>query len=120
MKFIGAKSVEASRGNGVGMWVQEVGEICCPFVLTYLARRLIVFGLLAWRDFHNHVLAAFPRVSMGRPYNEKYANVQWETNDKHFQAWKDGKTGVPIVDAVGQQPWTRKAFRADFFNPHRR
>lgn len=55
---------------------------------------------VAWRDFYNHVLAAFPRVSMGRPYNEKYADVQWETNDAHFQAWKNGKTGVPIVDAV--------------------
>lgn len=45
-------------------------------------------------------MAAFPRVSMGRPYLEKFANVKWEINDEHLQAWKDGKTGVPIVDAV--------------------
>ena len=37
---------------------------------------------------------------MGRPYLEKYADVKWEIDDKHLQAWKDGKTGVPIVDAV--------------------
>lgn len=54
----------------------------------------------AWRDFYTHVLAAFPRVSMGRPFSEKFANVKWETNEEHLQAWKDGKTGVPIVDAV--------------------
>ena len=38
---------------------------------------------------------------MGRPFQEKYAGVRWETNEKHLQAWKDGLTGVPIVDAVG-------------------
>lgn len=54
----------------------------------------------AWRDFYNHVLVAFPRVSMGRPYLEKFASVKWEVNEQHLQAWKDGKTGVPIVDAV--------------------
>lgn len=37
---------------------------------------------------------------MGRPYLEKFADVKWEANEEHLQAWKDGKTGVPIVDAV--------------------
>ena len=46
-------------------------------------------------------MAAYPRVSMGRPFLEKYADVRWEVNDEHLQAWKDGRTGVPIVDAVG-------------------
>ena len=40
---------------------------------------------------------------MGRPYHEKYANVKWETSEKHFQAWKEGRTGVPIVDAAMRQ-----------------
>jgi len=57
----------------------------------------------AWRDFYNHILAVAPRVSMGRPYQEKYANVRWETNEKHLQAWKEGRTGVPIVDAAMRQ-----------------
>ena len=54
----------------------------------------------AWRDFYIHVLVAFPRVSMGRHFSEKFADVKWEVNEEHLQAWKDGKTGVPIVDAV--------------------
>ena len=37
---------------------------------------------------------------MGRPYLEKFADVKWETNEAHLKAWKEGKTGVPIVDAV--------------------
>lgn len=36
---------------------------------------------------------------MGRPYQEKYADVKWETNQEHLNAWKEGRTGVPIVDA---------------------
>lgn len=49
------------------------------------------------------VLAHFPRVSMGRPFQEKMANVKWEVNGEHLSAWKDGKTGVPIVDAAMRQ-----------------
>lgn len=37
---------------------------------------------------------------MGRPFNLKFDNIVWETNMDHLQAWKDGKTGYPIVDAV--------------------
>lgn len=48
-------------------------------------------------------MVAFPRVSMGRPFNEKYANVKWEVNEEHLQKWKDGRTGVPIVDAAMRQ-----------------
>jgi deoxyribodipyrimidine photo-lyase len=33
---------------------------------------------IAWRDFYVCILAGFPRVSMGRPFQEKYANVVWE------------------------------------------
>lgn len=42
---------------------------------------------------------------MGRPFQEKYADVQWEPDEEgyHLQAWKDGHTGVPIVDAAMRQ-----------------
>jgi deoxyribodipyrimidine photo-lyase len=36
---------------------------------------------------------------MGRPFNLKYESMVWEDSDEHFQAWKDGRTGYPIVDA---------------------
>ena len=44
---------------------------------------------------------------MGRPFLEKFADVQWESNPDHLQAWKDGKTGVPIVDAAMRQANTQ-------------
>lgn len=42
---------------------------------------------------------------MGRPFQEKMANVVWESENSaaHLQAWKEGRTGVPIVDAGMRQ-----------------
>ena len=40
---------------------------------------------------------------MGRPYQEKFADIKWESNEEHFNLWKEGKTGVPIVDAGMRQ-----------------
>lgn len=38
---------------------------------------------------------------MGRPFLEKYANVVWEPDDgENVKRWKEGNTGVPIVDAA--------------------
>jgi deoxyribodipyrimidine photo-lyase len=40
---------------------------------------------------------------MGRPFQEKYADIKWEVDQAKFEAWKDGNTGYPIVDAVRHQ-----------------
>ena len=42
---------------------------------------------LAWRDFYTSILASFPRVSMGRPFNEKYAGVKWEVDEEALKRW---------------------------------
>lgn len=96
MKLLNSDKVEGGRNSGIGRWVQE----------------------LAWRDFYTCVLVGYPRVSMGRPFLEKFAAVVWEdhqapedseTADKHInraedgemlRRWKEGTTGVPIVDAT--------------------
>lgn len=40
---------------------------------------------------------------MGRPFNEKFAGTQWETDASTLDAWMKGMTGVPIVDAGMRQ-----------------
>ncbi|KAL1730976.1 DNA photolyase, FAD-binding/Cryptochrome [Schizophyllum commune] len=78
MKLTGSSKVDGGRNTGIGRWVQE----------------------LAWRDFYVSVLVGFPRVSMGRPFIEKYADIVWEGGDiPEVRAWKEGRTGYPIVDA---------------------
>ncbi|KAL1706442.1 DNA photolyase, FAD-binding/Cryptochrome [Schizophyllum commune] len=120
MKLTGSSKVDGGRNTGIGRWVQE----------------------LAWRDFYVSVLVGFPRVSMGRPFIEKYADIVWEGYQEpagkraselegkkgrsinngaehstskgkghsameiedsgdipEVKAWKEGRTGYPIVDA---------------------
>lgn len=57
---------------------------------------------LYWRDFFTHVGYHSPFV-FGAPYHEKYTKIPWSENKKHFDAWCDGKTGFPIVDAGMRQ-----------------
>lgn len=54
---------------------------------------------LIWREFYYHVLAHFPHVETGT-FNRKYARIEWENDDRLFQAWCQGRTGYPIVDAA--------------------
>nr|POE62743.1 deoxyribodipyrimidine photo-lyase [Quercus suber] len=58
---------------------------------------------LAWRDFYKHVLAHWPYVCMSKPFKYEYSAIAWEYDDAHFAAWRDGRTGYPIVDAAMRQ-----------------
>lgn len=57
---------------------------------------------LAWREFYQHVLYAFPELADG-PYREPFKDFPWDNNPKHFAAWCAGRTGYPIVDAAMHQ-----------------
>lgn len=53
---------------------------------------------LIWRDFYMTILWHFPHAATSA-FKPQYDRVQWETNPEHFQAWCQGQTGYPIVDA---------------------
>ncbi|MDJ0674973.1 MAG: FAD-binding domain-containing protein [Calothrix sp. MO_167.B42] len=57
---------------------------------------------LAWREFYQHVMYHFPELAEGA-YRDTFKNFPWETNTDHFQAWCEGRTGYPIVDAAMRQ-----------------
>lgn len=90
-----SRKADGKKDSGVGRWLQE----------------------MAWRDFYTHILAAHPRLSMGRPYLEKFSSIVWEmhqasgnpdaldashteVDSENLRRWKEGTTGVPIVDAT--------------------
>ncbi len=58
---------------------------------------------LIWREFYKHILIGFPRVSMHRAFKPATEHIVWNNSPNHFQAWCDGKTGYPIVDAAMRQ-----------------
>ena len=53
---------------------------------------------LAWREFFVQILYHYPQV-VNNSYKPAYDNIQWENNEKMFDAWCNGKTGYPMVDA---------------------
>ena len=53
---------------------------------------------LIWRDFYHMILWHFPHV-VGNSFKPAYDTIQWRNNQHEFQAWCDGQTGYPIVDA---------------------
>ncbi len=58
---------------------------------------------LIWRDFYFQILSNFPHIQTGKAFKNKYNNLIFENDEKKFNAWKDGKTGFPIVDAGMRQ-----------------
>ncbi|HVU63533.1 MAG TPA: deoxyribodipyrimidine photo-lyase [Phycisphaerales bacterium] len=80
-----AAAIEANRGklggpagdSGPGVWMSE----------------------LAWRDFYRHILVGYPRVCMHKAFKPEIDRLRWSDDDRHFKAWCQGRTGVPIVDA---------------------
>ncbi|MCW5775268.1 MAG: deoxyribodipyrimidine photo-lyase [Phycisphaeraceae bacterium] len=58
---------------------------------------------LIWREFFRHLIVACPRLCMGSSFNRAYDAVRWNPPDERFEAWRDGRTGVPIVDAAMRQ-----------------
>ena len=60
---------------------------------------------LAWRDFYFQILSNFPHVATGG-YKREYDRIEWEQGEHAqalFQAWCDGITGYPLVDAAMAQ-----------------
>ena len=53
---------------------------------------------LAWRDFYAHVLLHNPD-NAKRAYRKELDGIEWDGSDAHFDAWREGRTGYPIVDA---------------------
>ncbi len=57
---------------------------------------------IIWREFYVMQLAHNPRL-VDEPYQEKYAGLEWREDREQFQAWCEGRTGYPIVDAGMRQ-----------------
>ena len=60
---------------------------------------------LIWRDFYHQILFHHPHV-VKQSFKPEYDAIKWahgKTADAHFQAWCEGRTGYPLVDAAMAQ-----------------
>jgi deoxyribodipyrimidine photo-lyase len=55
---------------------------------------------LCWRDFHHQVLAATPSLPR-RDYRPR--RDRWSRSKRALEAWQEGQTGYPVVDAGMRQ-----------------
>jgi deoxyribodipyrimidine photo-lyase len=58
---------------------------------------------LVWREFYRHVLVGFPRVCRNRAFRPETERLPWRRDDRGLRRWREGRTGVPIVDAAMRQ-----------------
>ncbi len=60
---------------------------------------------LIWRDFYAQILHHFPHAAT-RAFKPEYDAITWESGETAaalFQAWCEGRTGYPLVDAAMAQ-----------------
>jgi deoxyribodipyrimidine photo-lyase len=84
-------------------------------------------GELAWREFYASILGAFPRVltESFRPEFERFPWVPGEEAERRLAAWREGRTGYPLVDAgmrqLAHEGWMHNRVRmvvASFLTKH--
>lgn len=57
---------------------------------------------LVWREFYRQILIDQPEITKHKPFNPDAKEV-WASNNTAFEAWKEGRTGFPIIDAAMRQ-----------------
>ncbi len=75
------------------------GTISIRHLATHAKKSNEIFlNELIWREFYMMILWHFPHV-VNSAYKPAYDKIRWNNNEKDFNAWCEGKTGYPIVDA---------------------
>ena len=58
---------------------------------------------LIWRDFYVQILHHNPQVAAGKAYKAEFEHLPFPNDKTLFNAWCEGKTGYPLVDAAMRQ-----------------
>jgi len=80
---------------------------------------------LIWREFYRNLIFHRQSLSKHQCFNPKYQGMVWPNKREHFDAWCQGKTGYPLVDAamrqLNQTGWMHNRLRmvvASFLTKH--
>ena len=66
------------------------------------AKNEVFWQELIWREFFMQILWHFPE-TIHNAFRKKYDRIMWRNNEAEFTAWKNGRTGYPLVDAGMRQ-----------------
>ncbi|WP_010484318.1 deoxyribodipyrimidine photo-lyase [Pseudomonas sp. S9] len=67
------------------------------------ARATTWINELLWREFYKHILVGYPRVSKHRAFRVETDLLKWRKAPAELDAWQQGRTGIPIIDAAIRQ-----------------
>lgn len=59
---------------------------------------------VGWREFSYHLLFHFHDIPE-KPFKPAFTVFPWVGRPQHFEAWKSGTTGYPLVDAGMRELW---------------
>ena len=76
-----ARSAWHTDGSGAETWLSE----------------------LVWRDFYFQILHHHPHLAEGRAYKPEFDALPFPSEQALFDAWCEGRTGYPLVDAAMRQ-----------------
>jgi deoxyribodipyrimidine photo-lyase len=69
---------------------------------------------MVWREFYYHVLWHRPDVET-QAFLPQFRDLKWQNREDWFEAWKEGRTGYPLVDAgmrqLAQTGWMHNRVR---------
>ncbi|MBM7844622.1 cryptochrome/photolyase family protein [Herpetosiphon giganteus] len=82
----------AEQRQGVDTWIKE----------------------LAWRDYYTQLIYHNPQM-LKQSLDPRYDQIEWRNDPAEFNAWQQGQTGYPIVDAgqrqLNQTAWMHNRVR---------
>lgn len=90
--------------SGLSIYLKN-GSLSMAQIFAYLANEAQAAPFLrqlVWREFYYHILFHHPNVEK-EAFLSKFRQLQWQSNPKLFEAWKQGRTGFPLVDAGMRQ-----------------
>lgn len=70
-----------NRDAGVSTWISE----------------------LIWREFYQHLVVDYPQICMHRAMQVHTEAFPWRHDAEDFARWREGRTGIPIIDAAMRQ-----------------
>ncbi len=85
--------------------IRRLAAAALQVTITGSAGAAVWLGELIWREFYFQILANFPHVATSS-FKPEFDAIRWRhgaSADKLFQAWCDGRTGYPLVDAAMAQ-----------------
>ena len=66
------------------------------------SRDRVLLNLIARREYYTQLLHRFPKLSHQHA-NPLFERFPYRNASRDFQLWRDGKTGIPIIDAAMRQ-----------------